>query len=78
MLGGAVLFLEEEILAGGFGMNLSDALKRIGALDGRRYEILATVDGFLIPSAGQTVWQAAGLDADSVLNVAKKLINKEN
>ncbi len=78
MLGGSVLFLEEEILAGGFGMNLSDALKRIGALDGRRYEILATVDGFLIPSAGQTVWQAAGLDADSVLNVAKKLINKEN
>ena len=76
MLGGTVLFLEEEILAGGFGMNLSDALKRIGALNGRRYEILATVDGFLVPSAGQTVWQAAGLDADTVLDVAKKLIDE--
>ncbi|MBR6727192.1 MAG: 1-deoxy-D-xylulose-5-phosphate synthase [Clostridia bacterium] len=78
MLGGNILFLEEEILSGGFGMNLSDALKQNGALEGRSYQILATVDGFLTPGVGQTPLQAAGLDVDSVLAVAQKMISKEN
>ena len=77
MLGGDVLFLEEELRAGGFGMNLSDALERCGALNGRRRIVLGTENGFVSPKAGQNVWQAAGLDADSVLQAAKRMLNDE-
>ena len=78
MLGENVLFLEEEIRSGGFGMNLAEALKENGALDGRMYEILATVDGFLTPSAGQTPLQVAGLDADAVTKAALALIDHKD
>lgn len=77
MLGGDLLLLEEEIMAGGFGMNLTEALKKIGALDGREYRILATEDGCLTPAAGQTPLQAAGLDVDSVLKTAQFMIVKK-
>jgi len=73
LLGKRVLFLEEELLCGGFGMNLSAAL----ALK-KPYRVMGTKDGTLTPCAGQTPWQAAGLDADAVLQSALTLIEKEN
>ncbi len=66
LLCGNVLFLEEEIRAGGFGMNLSDALARSGALEGRRYEIMALENGFLNTRHGEEPWQSAGLDAAQI------------
>ena len=76
LLGGAVLFLEEEILSGGFGMNLASALQAQEAFAERKYEILATVDGFLTPCAGQTPLQAAGLDAQTIIQKAKRLADQ--
>lgn len=76
MLGGNVLFLEEEIRVGGFGMNLSDELKRLGVMQGRRYVICATEDAFSAPLAGQTVWEHVGLDAASVWQTALKLLEE--
>lgn len=78
LLSGNVLFLEEEILQGGFGMNLAEALRDLGALNGRLYQILATVNGFLTPAAGQTPLQAAGLDADAVTKAALALIDHKD
>ena len=77
MLGGDLIFLEEELRQGGFGVNLADALERRGALAGRKRVILGTENGFLTPSAGQTVFAAAGVDAASVIRAAENLIEKE-
>ena len=77
MLGGDLILLEEELRQGGFGMNLADALERCGALAGRKRVIMGTENGFLAPSAGQTVFAAAGIDAASVVQAAQNLIKKE-
>ena len=71
------LFLEEEIRAGGFGMNLSDALRRLGALEGRRYEILALENGAIAPRRGETPWQSAGLDAPQIQKTIRRLADAE-
>lgn len=76
-LGARVLFLEEELRTGGFGMSLSDALRQIGALD-MPFRVMGTEDGFLTLGAGQTALQAAGLDLAAVLRAAKELIKEEN
>jgi 1-deoxy-D-xylulose-5-phosphate synthase len=77
MLGGDLILLEEELRQGGFGMSLADALERCGALAGRKRVIMGTENGFLTPSAGQTVFAAAGIDAASVVRAAQNLIEKE-
>jgi 1-deoxy-D-xylulose-5-phosphate synthase len=64
----SVVFLEEEIKAGGFGMNTLDALNNVGWYAPVDYRILAVEDDFVIPARGQTVWQAAGVDSESVYN----------
>ena len=77
LLRGNLLFLEEEIRAGGFGMNLSDALMREGALDGKRYEIMALENGFVTTRYGETLWQSAGLDAPQIKKALHRLANAE-
>ncbi|MBO7341718.1 MAG: hypothetical protein J6U87_03450, partial [Clostridia bacterium] len=74
LLRGNLLFLEEEIRAGGFGMNLSDALSRCGALEGRRYELLALENGFLNTRRGESPWQSAGLDAAQIQKALCRLV----
>ncbi|MBE6630053.1 MAG: 1-deoxy-D-xylulose-5-phosphate synthase [Ruminococcaceae bacterium] len=69
----AVLFLEEEIRTGGFGMNLCDRLQKMGQLVGKRYEILATEDPFVAPAAGQTPLDAAGLSPLYIENTLRRL-----
>lgn len=64
----SVVFLEEEIRAGGFGMNTLDALNNVGWYAPKDYRILAVDDDFVVPQSGQSVWQAAGVDAESVCN----------
>lgn len=61
-----LVFAEEEIRAGGFGMNLSDSLDRF--LPDRSFVkiILASDDEFPVPEKGQTVFEAAGVDAGAI------------
>ena len=61
-----VLFLEEEIRAGGFGMLLSDALIRRGAMEGRVYTILATDDSFVCQDQPESIYRTAGVDAEAI------------
>ena len=72
-----IIFLEEEIRSGGMGMNLSDAMERMGMLDGIEYEIMATDDSFVEKRAvGQSIYSAAGVDRDSIVKTARKLLRR--
>ena len=61
-----VVFLEEEIMSGGFGMNLSAEMKRQRVAPRALHKIIAVDDDFVIPKKGETVWQAAGVDSKTV------------
>ncbi len=69
-----VLFLEEELRAGGFGMMLSDALTRCGGMGGRRFAIMATDDSFVSQSRAEPIYRTAGLDAEAIADALRALI----
>jgi 1-deoxy-D-xylulose-5-phosphate synthase len=66
-----VLFLEEEIRAGGFGMMLSDSLIRLGAMTGRAYAILAIDDSFVSQSRPEPIYRTAGVDAEAIAETVR-------
>ena len=68
-----LLFLEEEIRAGGFGMLLSDALRRRGDLDGRPYAILAVDDSFVWQDKPESIYRTAGVDAEAIAACVREL-----
>ncbi len=68
-----IVFLEEEIRAGGFGMMLSDAMAKQGTLP--RHTIMAIDDNFVVQNADESVYTTAGLDAGSIQKAVKFLIN---
>ncbi len=67
-----IVFLEEEIRAGGFGMMLSDAMMRQGMLP--RHAIMAVDDNFVLQTKNESVYTTAGIDADCIENTVKTLI----
>ncbi len=71
-----IVFLEEEIMSGGFGMNLSAEMKRQGIGYRARHRFVAVDDNFAIPEKGESVWQAAGVDAQSVCNTILSMNNR--
>ena len=75
LAGKSLLFLEEEIRSGGFGMHLSAALRRAG--DTRAHHLLATTDGVCAPGVGQTPLCAAGLDAAHLEEYVMRICQNE-
>ena len=71
-----VIFLEEEIMSGGFGMNLSAEMRRQGVGKRARHKIIAVDDNFVVPEKDESVWQSAGVDAHSVYNIILEMNNK--
>ena len=67
-----IVFLEEEIRAGGFGMMLSDAMARSGNLP--RHTIMAIDDNFVHQTRDESVYTTAGLDAECIERTVKALI----
>ncbi len=62
-----ILFAEEEIRAGGFGMMLSDALGKDPAFFAdRRFGILAVNDSFVIQDKAEPIRRTAGVDAEAM------------
>ena len=74
-----IVFLEEEIKNGGMGMVLADALRRLGALDGRDYSIIALEDGFVRAQAGESIYETAGVCARDIIELidAQKILTEE-
>lgn len=67
-----VVFVEEEIRNGGFGMILADKMRE--HLDRVKYGIIATENAFVIRREGESYLEAAGLDAASIADRVEKLI----
>lgn len=76
-VGVPLLFAEEEIRAGGFGMMLTDAMGRSGALEGHPHTILATDDSFVSQDKPEPIFRTAGVDADCMVSAVGKLLRKE-
>ena len=71
-----LLFAEEEIRAGGFGMMLTDALRRRGTLADHPYTILATDDSFVVQDKPEPILHTAGVDAEAMVREVKRLTKR--
>ena len=74
--GGAVIFLEEEIRAGGMGICLSDEMRRRGMLEMFKYEIMATDDSFAVQEKNENIYDTAGVSAPFIVRTALDLAKK--
>ncbi|MBQ9785182.1 MAG: 1-deoxy-D-xylulose-5-phosphate synthase [Clostridia bacterium] len=65
-----VIFLEEEIYAGGMGMMLSDALRVHDVMQNKTVRILAAKDDFVIQDKAESIWKTAHVDCDEIIRAA--------
>ncbi len=75
LTGKGIVCAEEEIYAGGFGMNLSAALFAAG--ETRPVRVVATRDGRLTPAKGDSYKQTFSVDADAILSAADAILKGE-
>lgn len=68
-----IVYLEEEILSGGFGMNLSQELRKCDRFESLNHKIIAVDDNFALTDSEHDAWQSAGVDVDSVYNKIKNM-----
>ncbi len=62
-----IVFLEEEIRAGGMGMMLADCLADHPAMQNKRVRILASPDEFVRTEAGKSIFSSAGIDRAAIV-----------
>ncbi len=67
-----IIFYEEEIRTGGMGMILADALRRLGALDGREYSIVALEDPFVRTEKDAPIYKTAGISAEDICEIIEE------
>ncbi|MBR3964103.1 MAG: 1-deoxy-D-xylulose-5-phosphate synthase [Clostridia bacterium] len=65
--GARVLIAEEEILQGGFAMNLADSLRTLGCTN--KISIRAVENAFVTPNTSQSIFEATGVDKDSLVKI---------
>ncbi len=68
-----IVFLEEEIRAGGMGMMLTDALCRLGGFENSEFNIIALENPFERQKDNRPAFESYGLDA---LTVVSKILNR--
>ena len=61
-----IVFVEEEIKSGGFGMILSEKMKERGLLRGVEYSIMGCGDPFVVRHKGESYLQASHLSAKDI------------
>ena len=62
-----IVFLEEEIRAGGMGMMLSDALSSYEIMKNKTVSIMAVDDEFAVQEKNEPIWKSVGIDRDSIV-----------
>ena len=75
--GGLVLFLEEEIKAGGMGMMLSDEMNKQELLKGFSYRIMALYESFAIQERSESIFETAGVSASDIIKECKSFFEKD-
>lgn len=68
-----VIFVEEEIRRGGFGMLLCDKMTEKGYLKDKNVKIMAASDPFVTCKMGQSYIEASGLDFASIMDAIAKM-----
>ncbi len=68
-----VIFLEEEIKNGGFGMLLAEELRRRSCLDSIAYDIMAVENAFIKCVEGDTYLSASRLDSRAVSDKIREI-----
>lgn len=63
-----IVFLEEEIKAGGMGMLLSEALSKYEIMHNKTVCVMATDGNFAIQEQNEPIYRTVGLDAESIVN----------
>ena len=72
-----VLFAEEGIYAGGFCMNLADAMRTAQQMQNRAYTIHAIKEPYRLPEPGENYLQLFGLDAVTLARTLSELMHKQ-
>lgn len=67
-----IIFLEEDIRAGGMGMMLSDEMRKRGLLSGMEFEIIAVDDNFAPRHEECSMYEDAGVCARVIEEAARK------
>lgn len=62
-----LVYLEEEVRAGGFGVSLSDHIRRDARGRTLREIILAPEESFVIPTEPEPLYRTAGVDAEAIV-----------
>ncbi len=70
-----VVFAEEEIRAGGFGMMLVDALRDRPGFATRKHAIIAVDDSFVIQDHPEPIRRTAGVDAAAIAAAVEELLH---
>lgn len=68
-----LILLEEEIRTGGFGMILSEKLRSMPKYGDAVFTLLSPENDFVIPSEGESVYDAAGISADHIIKAAENV-----
>ena len=71
-----LLFAEEEVRAGGFGMMLTDALRDHPAMDGRRTAILAVEDPFARQTCAEPIRHTVGVDGEAIAAKIREMLTE--
>jgi deoxyxylulose-5-phosphate synthase len=74
-----VLFAEEEIKAGGFGMMLAEALRHTPAYiaaGSRAWDILAVEDSFVFQEKPEPIRHTAGVDSPAIADRVRRLLTQ--
>lgn len=62
-----IIYLEEEIRAGGMGMMLSHVLSDYEIMKNKEERFLALDDDFVVQTKDEPIWKSAGIDCDAII-----------
>ncbi len=70
-----IIFLEEEVRTGGFGMILSEQLRRMSRYNNTVFTLLSPENDFVVPKKGETIYDAAGVSSNHIIKAAESINN---
>lgn len=70
-----IILLEEEIRTGGFGMILSEQLRRMPRYNNTVFTLLSPENDFVVPKEDETIYDAAGVSSTHIIKAAESINN---